>query len=63
MMRCTCTSTQIPGLLNARLVTRFAVFLPTPGRVVSSSIVPGSFELNFSTRIFAECLMCFDFVL
>ena len=41
-MRCTCTSTQIPGLPKPTVTTRFAVFRPTPLRVRRSSIRSGT---------------------
>ena len=42
---CTCTSTQIAGLLKPFAKTRLAVFLPTPLNFVNSSIVSGVFPL------------------
>ena len=43
-------STQMFLLLrNARIMTRFAVFLPTPGSVINSSSVRGTWPPNFST--------------
>ncbi len=53
-MRCTWMSTQMfSWLLNARIITRFAVFRPTPGRVIISSSVVGTLPPNFDTIILA----------
>src|SRR5215471_4950671 len=59
-IRCTCVSTQIFfTLLNARISTRLAVFLPTPGNVSRFSIVSGTRPLNLSTRIRQVSFTCF----
>ena len=53
-MRCTWISTQMfLSLLKARIITRLAVFRPTPGSVIISSSVRGTRPLNLLTIIFA----------
>src|SRR5690606_39125446 len=42
-MRWTCVSTQIPGFRCPSVMTRFAVFRPTPLKVSNSSILQGTF--------------------
>jgi hypothetical protein len=49
-MRCTCVSTQIPGLLKPIVTTRFAVLRPTPLSVSSSSMVSGTWPPKRSMR-------------
>ncbi len=53
-MRCTWMSTQMfSSLLNARIITRFAVLRPTPGSVIISSSVDGTLPPNLVTIILA----------
>jgi len=53
-------STAIAGMANARLRVRLAVFLPTPGREISSSLVDGIWLLKLWMTIFDNFLSCLD---
>ncbi len=56
-------STGIEGMRKAYANTQFAVFLPTPGSLRSSSIVLGTWLRCCSCRILLSCLICFALVL
>ena len=62
MTRITWVSTIIPGLPKHADATRLAVFLPTPGRLVSDSMLQGTIPANSRCRICAVATRCLAFV-
>ena len=54
---CTCISTGIAGLSYAYTKTQFAVFLPTPGNLSSSSMDDGTLPLYFELIIEATLII------
>ena len=59
----TCVSTAIAGVLNARFSTKFAVFIPTPGKVSSWLFVLGIVPLKFVEIKFVSSFNCLALVL
>ena len=61
--RCTWVSTQMALRLKARLSTKLAVLLPTPGSFKSSDWELGTTELKFFHKFSDISTICFAFVL
>jgi hypothetical protein len=63
LTRATWVSTAIAGLSNAWFKITLAVFLPTPARDTKSSMVSGTFPLNFSIKLLEVAIIAFVLLL